>query len=235
MTRAKYRQTGSKTWSLDVKIYTMLLICVDQNVNKYIKTINTLIKKEFAMAIVSKTVYTRTDSSKPFITEANPSERQAYLAAYGDLAGTGIINEPAVVDNTLTITITCDSLESLSVEDTAGGLQYNNVVTDYLVANGIEFDGYTQTGIDSPFTMTTVYTAPSAGIDYFTTFQNILTNKNTKMTSLSATDTTITTVHTFDNSADFTEHYQVAGFVDHPHVKDLFTNGFTRTVTYAAV
>lgn len=187
------------------------------------------------MAIVSKAVYIRSDSSKPFITEANPPERQAYLAAYGDRAGTGIINEPVVVDNTLTITITCDSLESLSVEDNAGSIQYNKAVVDYLEANGMDFESYTQTGIDSPFTMTTVYTAPSAGIEYFTTFQNILTNNNTKMTSVSVTDTTITTVHTFDNSADFTEHYQVAGFVDQPHVENLLTNGFTRTVTYATV
>lgn len=186
------------------------------------------------MAIVSKTVYTRTDSSTPFITEVNPPERQAYLAAYGELAGTGIINEPVIVDNTLTITITCDSLESLSVEDNAGSVAYCNVIHQYSQNNSITMESFTQTGNDSPFTMTTVYTAPSAGIEYFTTFQNLLTMRNEKMTSMNVTDTTITTVHSFENSADFTKTYNIAGYVDLPCVADLLANGITRHVTYSA-
>jgi len=185
------------------------------------------------MEIVSKAVYIRSDSSTPFITEANPPERQAYLATYGELAGTGIINEPVVVDNTLTITITCDSLESLSVEDNAGSIQYNKVVSNYMDANDINLYSYTQTGIDFPFTMTTVYTAPAP--QEFTRLQSIITSESVKLTSISVTESTVTTVHTFDNSADFTEHYQTDGFVDCFAIATLAEKGITRTVTYAKV
>jgi hypothetical protein len=185
------------------------------------------------MAIVSKAVYTRTNSSTPFITEANPPERLAYLAAYGNLAGTGIINEPVVVDDTLTITITCDSLESLSIEDNAGSVQYNNAVKMYNDANNIQFQNYTQTGIDSPFTMTTVYTA-SAPQD-FTDLENLITRHSIKLTNISVTENTVTTVHTFDNSADFTANYHTDGFADLLYVDVLLEKGITRTVTFATV
>jgi hypothetical protein len=182
------------------------------------------------MAIINTRVFTRSDSATPFFHETTTDERTAYLSAISSLVASGaIVNTNVIDENTLTSTSVCDSLESFSALDTAVGIAYDNAFVDYMTTNNILFESYTVTGIDQPFTMTTVYTAPdSASLNLFQ--QNIATVDN--LVSVTATsDTALTVVTQYTDTTDFATH----GFIDRLYLAELHAKGITRIITYALV
>jgi hypothetical protein len=184
------------------------------------------------MAIINIRVFTRADSATPFFHETTIDEHTAYLSAISSLVDSGAIVKTNVInENTLTATTTCDSLESFSALDTAVGVAYDNAFVNYMEANNIMFESYTLTGIDQPFTMTTVYTAPSAGLPYFTAFQQGMASSNNLVSVTATSDTVITAVHQFATADEFTAH----GFPDRTSLTGLQEHEITRDITYALV
>jgi hypothetical protein len=108
---------------------------------------------------------------------------------------------------------------------------------EYARDNGITHPStgqYELTGIDAPFTCTTTYTYNPATVfaDYplFDNFINVIESSD-KLTSFTNTGTQLIAVHTYDNSADFTENH----WADYHFVPGLHAAGVTRTIVYAMV
>ena len=89
---------------------------------------------------------------------------------------------------------------------------------------------YNQSGIDAPFVMTTSYTFPTAGLSAHDTLVTAINENNAvanKLTNLTVTDTVVTAVHTYANSADYTTNH----WNDLKLIADLQAAGVTRNIT----
>ena len=155
------------------------------------------------------------------------TKKQAYLTAGNvtqteNLSGDGLTNTFVYVYNNLTT--------------------YSNFDTELNVALDSDFVTYadsssincvqTQSGISQPFTCTNTYTFPTAGAPVHDALSTELSNNtNGKLSNLVVTSTSITSIHTYNDSADFSSNY----WKDLPFTKDLHTAGATRTITYALV
>jgi hypothetical protein len=151
-----------------------------------------------------------------------------------------IIAELTISDNGLmqTMVVTFANLETYSLAETALGIEldhaYQQYVDDSSIATALNgTNQYTQTGITQPFTCTTTY-AYNANINstypLFESFITVIENSD-KLVSFVNSGSTITAVHQYLNSEDFTETH----WDDYKFIGALYTGGVTRSVAYALV
>ena len=153
------------------------------------------------------------------------------------------------------ITNSDDNLTQTRVITFADFDTYNRVETELLTVewdynfltyiantNGTVPRTYTQTGIEQPFTCTTVYTFPEAGLAMHEALISTINNDNrslSKLLTLDHTDTIVTAVHKYDNSKDFTatcwtDVMHRTG-VEKSLPAELHEAGVTRTIEYKFV
>jgi hypothetical protein len=186
------------------------------------------------MAIVETKQFTRPVSTVNFIQDSGSSARAAMLSSVQSYLDSGAFKvEYSITDNTLTTTTTYADLATYSACDTAMNVTYDAAFHAYMADHGIKFVSGTHTGIDNPFRITTVYTAPAAGNEFFNTLASTLpTVMAFRLQSLDATDTVITMVHECANSEEYSD---AKGFADYEYVSAMQEAGITRTVTYETV
>ena len=134
-----------------------------------------------------------------------------------------------------TRTGTFANLEIFSLHKSAQGIEDDAVYLNYAQRVNIAGAGqYSLTGIDAPFTCTTTYTYDPATIStaypLFESFINVLESSD-KLTAFTNTGTQLIAVHTYDDSADYTENH----WKDRTFVPSLHAGRVTRTIAYAMV
>jgi hypothetical protein len=186
------------------------------------------------MAIVETKQFTRPVSSVNFWQDSGSSARTAMLSRVQSYIDSGAFKvEYSISDNTLTTTTTYADMATYSACDTAMNVAYDAAFHAYMAEHGITFVSGTHSGITGPFRITTVYTAPAPGNEFFNTLAATLpTAMSFRLQSLDATDTVITMVH---ECADSTEYADAKGFTDYEYVAAMNDAGITRTVTYETV
>ena len=154
----------------------------------------------------------------PFYTAGN-------IVANNDVSGDGL---------TLSMVRTIDSLETWSTYNSLIGIALNQEHYFYTSNRGISTGPYSLTGIDQPFTCTTTYTFPSAGLishDDLSARISSQTPSNTKLSSVTVHDTSIVCIHTYNDSSDYTTNH----WSDYMLTPELQADGVTRTIQYAYV
>ena len=149
-----------------------------------------------------------------------------------------MVYEVTVSDDGLvqTIKVTYSNLEIYSRVDTALSiaLDYANKLysetDDFVPPTGQQ---YIQTGIDQPFTCTTTYTYTDDTITAYPLFDSFISvlESSSNLESLTNDGTTVTAVHHYLNSEDFTENH----WFDYRFVEGLHAGGVTRTIKYELV
>jgi hypothetical protein len=200
------------------------------------------------MPITETKLSYRPDTSKPFWKETSPAEILAARATFQSLIDNGNVNYVTTLsDNGLiqTVVATFDTLETYSAVETAIGVALDDAYMEYAKNNNMMGLGptnpitgrrmyYTQTGIDQPFTCTTVYTIPEDPDSFIEAMGTFIENNNNygKLTNLTVLVNSLSLTHTYNNSADFTDY----------HYDDLSSlhqgwaaRNATRTITYALV
>lgn len=127
------------------------------------------------------------------------------------------------------------NLEIFSLNKSAQTIEDDAVYLDYVARKNIAGAGqYSLSGIDASFTCTTTYTYDPATISttypLFESFVNVLESSD-KLTAFTNSGTQLIAVHTYNNSADYTENH----WKDRPFVVSLHAGGVTRTIAYAMV
>lgn len=170
------------------------------------------------------------DSGEPAITSSitilAPFYTSGNVVATNDVSGDGL---------TMTMVRTYDTLSTWSQFDTLGPtIALDSEFYFYTNRNGLGQSTYSLAGIDQPFTCTTTYTFPRAGLsshDDLSTTISGQTPSNTKLTNVTVQDTSIVCVHTYTDSSDFTTNY----WNDYNLILSLNSDGVTRTIEYAYV
>jgi hypothetical protein len=203
------------------------------------------------MAIVETKIVSRPNTSIPFFNQTTSSVitqvRDAYPGTYtveSDTAtyykrindsGSHIVERTYSTDLlTQTNKMTFDSIATWSAVDSATSIALDKEYFAYAEDNGLTHpaDGqYSLTGISSAFSCTTTYTFDSNISD---SFFNIFTSSieaSDKLVSFTNTGTQLIAVHTYTNSADFTENH----WKDNTFVAYLNENEITRTIAYAMI
>lgn len=199
------------------------------------------------MAIVETKIETRASTSQPFFNDIFRTEG----ATIPEVIQNAItITEPYLTNNLVRNQIrfsedglirthirTYTSLEVYSELDTICGIAFDAAYKQYYSSENFVLppegmQQYVQSGIDAPFTCTTTYTYDpdtiSTTYPLFDSFVNII-EVTDKLTEFTNTGTQLIAVHTYDNSADFTETH----WKDYFFVEKLFAANVTRTITYA--
>lgn len=188
------------------------------------------------MAIVDTKIVVRPDTSVPFFTETLP--QFAGRAVMQSLKDTGKVTIVLTVsDDGLTQTnqITCVDLDAYSAFDTALDIDLDRQYVQYIADNNFRMLSkdttprvFTNTGIEQPFTATHVYTFQEND-----PVMNIFAGAVGLHNGLTVTvgENTVTVVKQYANSADYTDNM----FNDLQYVKQLYSKGVTRTISYAYV
>jgi hypothetical protein len=159
-------------------------------------------------------------------------------------AGTYHLSE-TVSDDGLTQTrvVTLSDLAAVNAAESAYDIAQAKEFQDYRIANNFSLGSYTTSGdraaaiayggIDSPYTVTTTYTFPSASDSYIDTFVGGLENYDHygKLTDLVINGANVIVTHQYLNSADQTANQ----YLDMFFIPQLAEKGVTRTIAYAMV
>lgn len=192
------------------------------------------------MSIVRTKKYSRTDASVSFYRDSSePAVSALNSGTLQSLKDSGAITSEATFspDNLLMlVTQTAQDFEALSAFDTALSLEIDAEFTAYGNAHSQSKVGETTlTGIDSAFTVTYVYTFPSAGLSSHDLLSALVSTYTTvhpvNATSNTIGDTTITLVTKFLTETEFTAN----SWSDFLLATNLHADGVTRTITYAEV
>lgn len=185
------------------------------------------------MLITTRLVTHRTNTETPWFQETD-YYKNSYQPAIQSYLNSGELYMSYIVDTTnlsLFQTTTVKDLEMLSTVETLQSVEYLVNYKQYTEQHGIIFDSQSLTGIDTPFTCTTVYTASESGNAYFAEFLEIVkTNATSHLVSIDNTDTTITLVHQYSSSTDYT--FATPRWTDYLYCEDLLANNITRNLTY---
>jgi hypothetical protein len=192
------------------------------------------------MAIIETRVYTRPSNSVPFYHETNTAIYQAHLSRVADLKTSGALAvSNTIVDNTLTVTLTFDSLETMSQNDTSVNVEYDNECVSYMTNNGITMEQYSITGIDQPFTMTCTYTSPDGSATGPQILAHLGQQASTDCQHLASTsaptENTLIVQNQFGRDIVYTNCYGTDGFMDRSALPNMQAAGITRNVVYALV
>lgn len=204
------------------------------------------------MAIIETKVVARNSTSIPFFSQTDNPKLVELKAEFGtftwitntatyqkstNASGSHVIERTYSEDLlTQTTKMTFDSLATWSEIDTLTGIALDNEYKNYIETNEfVQMDSgqYAVTGIDTPFTCTTTYNYTSGITEGYPLFESFISviEVSDKLTSFTNTGTQLIAVHTYDNSADFSENH----WKDFIYVTSLHTGGITRTISYASV
>jgi len=195
------------------------------------------------------------------ITETRITKRlDVSVPFFGDTEARAILDPNIITVNSPYHTILSeDRLTQTIVREFDGLDEYNRVVSSrgrnvqinaafitYNKTHGIYHGGYTLTGIDVPFTVTTTYTFPSdaefadaVAEQVAQLAENIRTGEYvgyrtqsaTKLINLVVNTESIVATHQYNNSAD----YSATRWEDFLKTSDLTTVSCTRTIQFALV
>jgi len=187
---------------------------------------------------ITKTI-TRQSTNTSLSTDAGTIESTTHIRSYIDtqqaFINAGNITQSQTTSSdglTTTITLVCNNLTTYSNYETALDIGTGIEFRQYATSNGIVNRTFLQSGISQPFTCTNVYTFPSAGLQAHDDLVTLLSNNSTgKLSNLITTGTSITAIHTYNNSDDFND----TQWIDVSLFENLHTAGATRTITYALV
>ena len=205
------------------------------------------------MAIIETKLAIRPNATIPFFSQTDNPKLVALKAAFDvstslvdtelyqkrtNASGSHIIERSYSEDLlTQTTKMTFDSLATWSHIDTLTGISHDREYKNYTETNNFLFptltSQYTVTGIDSSFTCTTTYNYTSGVTEGYPLFESFISviEVSDKLTSFTNTGTQLIAVHTYDNSADFSENH----WRDWNFVIALNNGGITRTISYASV
>lgn len=189
------------------------------------------------MPITEIRQYTRPSTDVTFFTEVTkPAE---FVAAQDEALASGALTRVASLSEdelNQTITITYETLDAMSIIETASSISMYALWLEHLASSGMTVAGrFTQTGVDAPFTQTSTWSFPAESelVTSIATFVSTLAS--TKLTSQVATPTSVTVVHTYANSADYTSNkFSDFGFLN-TQTAALIAAGCVRTIAYAMV
>jgi hypothetical protein len=188
----------------------------------------------------------RPDASVPFFNQSGDSLHVSTLASIQSFKDAGKYVITSVISDdglTQTNTNSFDSFETYSQVDTAFGIDLDFAYLTYIKNNNfVQHDwtsvagrraGYTQTGINQEFKVTTTYTFPSGSSDFEKLFADALTSYEQfdNQVDLVILESGIQVVHQYSNSADYTDFC----FNDMFYVPQLHAAGVTRTIKYEPV
>jgi len=192
--------------------------------------------KEFAMAITQTFVFTRPNTTVDFHYRANTPEMTAASAVKQQYIDSGKMTTTTTVSDdelTLTLVSTSPDLEALGIRDTLVSLAIDAEFNNYITTHEHVVTSYTLTGIDAPFTCTTTYTFPTAGLDVHDILLTNISNDPRAAAKILGnpiiSDTSMSVTHKYDNAADYTANF----FTEFHLANELHAAGVTRTITYA--
>jgi len=182
--------------------------------------------------------FTRQSANASLPTDAGTVESTTYIRSYVNtkqaFINAGNLTQSSTTSGdglTTTITLVCNNLTTYSNFETALDIGTRAEYSQYAVANGLT-NTISQAGISQPFTCTNVFTFPTAGLEIHDDLSTTLSNNtNERLSNLIVTSTSITAVHTYNNSDDFNSTYWKNRSSD----ESLHAAGVTRTITYALV
>jgi hypothetical protein len=149
-----------------------------------------------------------------------------------------IVTTTSISGNGLELTVisTTPDLDALTFRDTSlTTISLDNEIVSYFTEHNHSASSYTITGIDAPFTCTTTYTFPTAGLDVHDILLTTISNDPRASAKILGnpimSDTSISVTHKYDNAANFSANC----FTEFGMVNKLHSEGVTRTITYAMV
>ena len=167
----------------------------------------------------------------------------AELRSSGKITRVEVNSEDNLIRTTTSTYADLDTYNKVETEILSIELDYNFLT--YIANNNMTVavtDQYTQSGIEQPFTCTTVYTFPEAGLAMHEALISTINNDNkslSKLLTLDHTDTTVTAVHKYDNSEDFTATCWTDAMnrtgVERSLILELHETGVTRTIKHKLV
>ena len=188
------------------------------------------------MPIIETRTHTRPSTATPLWSDSTGPALTAAMAAIQPFIDNGTLTlNRTISDDGLTITqiLTYSDLETYSAVDTIFGLELNAEFMQYTSTHGISNDinTYQMTGIDQLFTNTISYNfAAGTMIDGYLLVDFLPTKiAGDKLQDLSVTETNITAVLLYDNSADYTQN----AWLDLQFVERLHAAGVTRSISYS--
>jgi len=155
------------------------------------------------------------------------AENMASFTSAGRFSSTFTLSEDLLTRTTIN---TYSDLECYNASENFIDIEFDAAYYSYAVTNNITSptNGYTQTGINQPFSCTTVYTFNPEDINMFETMIDTL-ETSFCLESFVNTGTVVTAVHHYADSADFTENH----WKDYTYTPYLHAEGVTRSITYA--
>ncbi len=190
------------------------------------------------MVIVERKIVTKPNSSALFFNQPvggpHPPELTAYRSAMDTYVQNGTyhgIYEYSDDKLTQTQVATYNSIEVYNISENLLNIAFDAAYYSHAVANNLLHPGsgqYTQTGINQPFSCTTVYTFNPEDISMFETLIDTI-ETSFCLESFTNTGTVVTAVHHYADSEDFTENH----WKDFNYAPYLHAEGVTRSITYA--
>lgn len=189
------------------------------------------------MAITETKIYTRPNTTVAFFSEssslpANVTASNSEFKSNSSYTSTATLSEDQL---TQTIVSTYADLSVYSAIDTNLNVYLDSEYTEYTTTNSFvkiaRPDQYVQSGISQPFSCTTTWTFPEA-CAAMDTLSGWVTGQNEtypKLSNLHVVGTTITAIHNYTDSADFTLNH----FSEFQFATELAAAGAVRTVEYA--
>lgn len=197
---------------------------------------------------------TRPSTDVPFFNTTDAPELTAVLAGVAPLLESGeatyvkTLSDDELVQTTVA---TFNSLEAYNHAENTHTIALDNAYLNYVNSNRFptmpdytQVENrravYTQTGFTSPFTVTTVYTFPHVEPEDYVPDNIMAVFANSvesypdglsKRIDLILDENTVTLIHQYNDSADFTDNL----YNDLFYVPQLAEKGVTRTITYSLV
>lgn len=191
--------------------------------------------------IVETKISVRQTVSTPFFNQRRAPEKTVFIQplhaefadhmapflAAGRYSSTFTLSEDQLTKTTIN---TYNDLECYNASENFIDIEFDAAYYAYAVTNNITSpaNGYTQTGINQPFSCTTVYTFNPEDINMFETMIDTL-ETSFCLESFVNTGTVVTAVHHYADSADFTENH----WKDYTYTPYLHAEGVTRTINFA--
>lgn len=201
------------------------------------------------MPIIETRISRRPNTSVLFFNDS-PNAVITYNLIKADLFDTGKVSKAKTYsDDELTETLVHTFVDLAAIDEfynLTQTLTNGAELATYFSTTGIEFLGYTQTGIDQPFTVTSEYTFtsvedvfaevnlvnaqfPSAGMDIQAVIEVL--SLGSTLTSLTVEGTKVIAVHTYQDSTE----YSTYKYNDNSMAADLIGKNATKSMAFALV
>ena len=188
------------------------------------------------MQIIDRRQFVRPNTDISFFNETTTPGRSAHKPVFDELIAAGKMQRDIVISDdglTQSVTFTYDSLETLTARYNSVSIELNKEFFEYTTANGFVTTLATQSGIDVPFTCTTIYTYNENTSTLYPKFEDFIQSLTVSITleEFTNTGTQLIAVHRYENSADYTATRWREG----PAIVGLFEGGVTRSIEFNLV